>query len=993
MTLYFLYLGTSASTRLLTELATFYSYTIKGQNCQTITIAGQGETPNTPRVGRMLGLGGSHPLQTPPTQAPPSSNRSLGSSWVELTPEANSQLVSLSQSTPDPVINLNDHLPASPAVSLAEFVEQCSDLIEGMNPRMHPSPERRSIRLPKCQLSVTPSQLFEAWRMLNQRERTGLRGGLQASEAGTGKTFVCLTILLLRARCYELASEVKKFWSLPPQTSSRRARHASGTHLPSTSRGNGLSCPSQAKGDIICYCVPTSKAREFIDAGVAPRGCAIIQAPFSVVPQWSSILASANLDPAAYNLIISYPDTPIRLKRNFTQVVKSLQPGSPAPNQALETYVFLSSQTNERIFETFTGASALTAGIMFSDESHFAMKSPAMGIAEAQSKTSDGLDLWLVSATPIRLLEDFELPMQIFSSSSDLARGAAMAELITAHVAAKSSGEVRQRFLRVWPKVFENALVHRNTLKSQFNSRPITSLRVVTPVRVLLDTPQQHINEVQEIAFSARDVIREKAKAAAENDEAFQPDYASIDGRLHFVSLFPAAAGLLDRKELDISPDNVRKLIAAMKVPNKLKVENITLFQRYLEEVSRGSPKLDFIQAEIGRMRADKQQRPPLTGQTTVTLHSEDLAIKKMVIITPTLATSVFLYLWVLKRMPQLNPVLFHTTASSTADREAALQSFQSLTARKTARHSYVLITPFSVGGTGLNLQSANYQIFVSPPSSKESETQGFARTNRTGQRLPLHHSILIMQDNPADKINIASYGGRVVIGVPFDDIKRDLVLGAPDGSKQIQRISDWGYRITNYDVFSDIVHEVYPGFEQKEFHGRTISHRAATFSHLDRLVYFDVSTVAGNVLAISDACNKFDPRLPHEKLALRDMLLGMWVHELDRPVGSLKCFLYFNVVEEVLNEQLRAHIYRLTGKRLNQWLLVRRNTRRREEGEAFSMIFERAPFAIGVQKMLNEYAALSGRAIESFEFLPNIDTELADLGIDPIFDFRITLT
>lgn len=875
---------------------------------------------------------------------------------------------------------------------MEEFVDQCSRLIAGMDPRRHLLPEVRSILLPKTKISVTPFQFLEGWKMLNQRERTGLRGGLQASSTGVGKSYMILVSVLLRALLFENARIVKEFWSKPATTRSSRARPAPEQHLSSTARGEGLRCPSQKNGDVICYCVPHSKTRNFVDGGFHPTGATLIQAPFPIVVQWIQIFENAVLDPAAFNLVILYPDVPLRLRRDFRRVTDSLVPGARGSQYAPETYIFCSSHTNTKIFETFTSA-GIELGLHFVDESHRAMKMEThpLAIADAQSKSGDGVDLWLVSATPIRLLEDFEVPLRIFCTSTDLARAASVTGMVAAHKTARSSAENMETFLTQWSKVFDNKLVLRNTVTSTFNGRPITGLRRTKPDIIWLQTPQQDFEHVQKVAYLARGVIRDRASMVKINREVFALDYASgIDARLHFVSLFPGSAGLILTKELDVDEGNIMRTIDAMKVANKLKLETIEKFQQHLEKITRGSPKLDFIVEEIGRMRADKSKREP-DPKLQSALHKEDLSIKKMVILTPTLGTAVFLYLFLMKRMPELNPVILHSSAR-TGDREAALNSFQTLTARKNAKHSYILITPFSSGGTGLNLQSANYQIFTSPPSSREMETQGFARTNRTGQRLALHHSTLIMRDNPADKINVVSYGGRKIWSDPFE-MKRSLVLFERDGSKKIQRLSDWGYRVTEFDFMFDVISDVYGEnlIDSDQCHARQITHPAATGDYLDRLVYFDPETIAGNQLGVSEAWNvKGDPRPPHERLALRDLLLGLWVYDIGRPARDLKSITYFTVVETHLMG-LRPIVYELMEMK-KTWiekLVILGDNQSPQEQEAFTTLLENAPFCIGVQKMLSEYPEFAGVQIQSFEFLPDIDDDDWP-ELFPQFNFRI---
>lgn len=880
----------------------------------------------------------------------------------------------------DPISNLNAQLPVASPVSIEDYVEQCSALIHGVDPRSHTNPQERSILIPKSRVAVTPFQLWEAWKMLNQRERTGgLRGGLQASAAGTGKSFIVLAAALLRARCFESSRQVKAYWAERP-----RRGQTSGSHLPASASGDGLKCPSQRDGDILCYCVPNSKSRGFIDSG-APSGVCLIQAPLAIMGQWISVFERAVLDTSAYNLVVLHHEVPPRLKRDFTRTTKSLsQPAARGSLVAPETYIFLSSHGNTKMLDTFTKAKP-SVGIMFSDESHYAMRveSRSMAIAEAQSSVGQGLDLWLVSATPIRILEDWELPVRLFSISSELSRAAAVADIIAARTTARSSDENMATFQAHWSRVFDENLVLRNTVTSLFCGKPITDLQVVIPERVFLTTPQRHFDGVQEVAYQAREVIRTEARMAEANKQPFQPEYASVDTKLHFVSLFPGAANLILQGDLDVEEETVRRGVDAIKEYNSLKVEKVAGFQQNLDEITSGSPKLDFIMAEIERMRQDNEKRPE-DPMTRASLHRDSLTMKKMVIITPTLSTAIFLYLFLLKRVPALNPALFHTRARP-RDCEAVINSFTSLTTRKNARHSYILITPFSSGGTGLNLQSANYQILTSPLSTRDSETQCFARTNRTGQKLALHHSVLISQDNPADQINVVNFGGRKIRNDPFE-MRRRLVLAEPDGSKAVQRLEDWGYeaRVSEDEGYQNMIREVYPNMDESEWRTITISAPSVFSDTIDIIIYFDYNSVASGTLAISEAWNDTsDTRPRHEKLPLRDILLTVWVRHHTSRVRDLRALLYFIVVESNLRDEVRPLVYRLLGEEINTKLVVHRESESPQEAEAFSIMLERAPFCAGAQKMLEENPDFEGVQIESFEFLPPANGE-------NWFDFRI---
>lgn len=926
------------------------------------------------------------------------------------------QLASLLADNLDPISDLNSLLPIATSVSSEEFISACSGLLEGVDLRNHVNPRRRSIRIggARSLLYITPFQLYQALLMLNQRDRTQCRGGILSNDTGTGKSYIILAACVIRALVFESERQVKLFWdqSKPSQTNpsltkpnptkpnptwpspskpspskpsptmpNPRKASSSVAHLPQSAIGQGLRCPSQRGDDVICYCVPTSKARALVDSDV-PRGASLIQVPVSLMPQSCQIFENAGLNTSACNIFIIATEVPLRLRRDFSTIAKSLSQPPARDSAAPESYIFLSSHfANAKVFQTFVKCE-INLGLHFIDESHQAMKleTRPMAIAEAQSKVGpQGLDLFLVSATPIRSLADWELPMGLWCNSVNLSRAAAVRDLITAHAAAKSSRQNMDSFLALWSQIFDRDLVIRNLITSKFCGQPISDLQVVKPTTVWLQTPSQHRADVQAIADQAREDIRTLARAASQEDVAFKPDYASgLDARLHFLSLFPGAATLMLQNQIDVKEESVRNTIAAIKDGNKLKIEKSARLQKNLEQVEGESPKLDFILAEIQRMCGDKDQRradPSLSADA----HGENLALKKMLIVTPTLGTAAYLYLILLRRVPELNPVLIHTRARP-SDREAALNSFTTLTARKTAKHSYILITPFSSGGTGLNLQTANYQILVSPLRSKDMETQCFARTNRSGQRLALHHSRLITEDNPADRINIVSYSGRSIRNDPFA-IGGLLIVSEADGFKRIQRLTDWGYVVRNLQRGSVLTPDLYPNYEVRAHEILPSPDERA----VDKLLSFDIETIAHNVLAVTDAWNSInDSRPRHEKLPLRDILLGFWHFHLNRSVGDLKHLVYCDAVEVNLSDILKPQVYTLLGAKKEEKLVVHSAGETPEETQAFSSLLEKAPFCIGAQKMLEEYSELSEVQIDSFEFLP------ANGESSEYFDFRI---
>lgn len=79
------------------------------------------------------------------------------------------------------------------------------------------------------------------------------------------------------------------------------------------------------------------------------------------------------------------------------------------------------------------------------------------------------------------------------------------------------------------------------------------------------------------------------------------------------------------------------------------------------------------------------------------------------------------------------------------------------------------MIGSFDTIGTGANLQRANYQILTSPLPRTREVSQAFGRTNRTGQKLPVVHKILVLEENPVDRANLCMINSRDIQSNPYN--------------------------------------------------------------------------------------------------------------------------------------------------------------------------------------------------------------------------------
>ncbi len=194
-----------------------------------------------------------------------------------------------------------------------------------------------------------------------------------------------------------------------------------------------------------------------------------------------------------------------------------------------------------------------------------------------------------------------------------------------------------------------------------------------------------------------------------------------------------------------------------------------------LDDVIRGSSKMGSILRIIETMLADQQKRPRKDTSGKPRAAADDLAMKKMVIVCPRLAEAVFVYLAIEKHARLVR----EKNLDARVDLEAAIEMDPGREdgRREEARPEVrpvplvpagdqeeghggqlpepqrgsiqVFVTSFEDGGTGLNLFAANYQIQTGPLRLKGQTDQSFGRTNRQGQQLPCHHTLLVTEDNP----------------------------------------------------------------------------------------------------------------------------------------------------------------------------------------------------------------------------------------------------
>ncbi|KKY29949.1 putative dna rna helicase [Diaporthe ampelina] len=396
------------------------------------------------------------------------------------------------------------------------------------------------------------------------------------------------------------------------------------------------------------------------------------------------MVQAAALNPSMYQLCLVHNNAPVRFTRPLQPLVKTLSRGARPGLRSFSpaSYIFITTLNSPRLWNAFSEA-GLNAGLLVVDEAHQVLRT-SLTFRMAAEFSGNGADVWFVTATPFSrvTLADWIPPMKLVAPR----RATAMEALVTALDTAKSSGEVgdAQVFRDQFKAVFDEKLVVRYFGTSTFFGKSISDVQDVEPRIISRETPAQHKIAVQELANQIAYKDRRLGVVAQR-------------GLLYLVSLFPAAAQLILDDPITFDMDVIRDFVRQVK--NRLRVEESEPLKRLADQIVKDSPKLDYILDELERMGLDKREREPVENRSSSKFGAgEDLQMKKMVIITPTAVSAVFLYLALIRHRKDV--ALIHNWVSS-QEKEQVVNNFTSLSAAKLVKHNRVLIAPFAVAGTG----------------------------------------------------------------------------------------------------------------------------------------------------------------------------------------------------------------------------------------------------------------------------------------------------
>ncbi|KKY32682.1 putative snf2 family [Diaporthe ampelina] len=332
-------------------------------------------------------------------------------------------------------------------------------------------------------------------------------------------------------------------------------------------------------------------------------------------------------------------------------------------------------------------------------------------------------------------------------------------------------------------RVFGDQLVYRDDRETTFMGSRITDIQNVRPQYISRQTPQSQLHSMRmliatHVTVGPRDAYFDTLQKLNQNTQL-----------LYLLSMFPSAAKLLlDSPDTPFLELDIRRTIRKEKNTTGESLAGNRILRSLAEKLARSprSPKLQFILDELDRMGKDRTARPQVAqARAGAQTQETDLALKKMVVITPTLFTAVMLYMILARFHPRTGPLLYHEDLKQ-SQRSDALRRFNSL--RKRDGPWRVFIAPASVASEALNLQIANRLILTSPLLDTHQESQALARVNRVGQSFDVHLKILLLEDSPLDRIVVAHRAGAKFLSDPFNVAEDVSVvnLNADSGSTLI---------------------------------------------------------------------------------------------------------------------------------------------------------------------------------------------------------------
>ncbi|KAI7776353.1 hypothetical protein LA080_005433 [Diaporthe eres] len=715
----------------------------------------------------------------------------------------------------------------------AEQFERFAKFFPHIDPKQQGN--ARTIRLKHTTLAITPHQFTRAMEILFQDHTTGgLTGGILASEMGTGKSFVILAAVTIRAMLFENERRVKREWE-EVETRERslkkgsQVRAAKLDHLPQNAR-RGLKCPTQSlrSGDCVCFCEPDSATRNQISR--LKRGAALISVPAASMPGWIQILEDANFSRMAYNFQVLYSGPPLssRLQpgpeflrgKNSTlnnwkigAVLPQGHPGgmikrtqdlnwftqaAPLRNRlamAMETFIVVTSHNNTRLRELYSwdirdlspappncqfprgGLYAHPFGVTFIDEAHKVLEKDSMPLQMAAVSRQIRPTPSATTVGDVWLVSGTpfggKLKDLLAVVVSYLApdRAADATALLEAYDTIEPAMTSTPKVMFV--TLFKRVFGGQLTIRDCLDTTFMGS-RITRDIQKV--RPQYISRETpQSHLHTVRMLMATKITVGSRDayfDTLQRLNLKHNTQLLYLLSLFPSAAKiLLDSPDTPIADWDIRTMIRKERSTTGESLTSNKTFRSIAEKLAR-SPRSPKFQYILDELdRMERDRTPrPQVSKAGASAHVQDDRTLKKLVIITPTAFTAVMLYVILARYHPRSRPLLFHEDLKQSQRSDVLRRFNSL--RKRDGPARCLIAPASVGSEALNLQIANRLILTSPLLDPNQESQALARVNRVGQTLNVQQKILLLEDSPIDRIIIAHRANAKFLSDPFNVVE-----------------------------------------------------------------------------------------------------------------------------------------------------------------------------------------------------------------------------
>ncbi|KAK4229254.1 hypothetical protein QBC38DRAFT_359985 [Podospora fimiseda] len=554
-------------------------------------------------------------------------------------------------------------------------------------------------------------------------------GGFLCDEQGLGKTQEMFGLIALAHNLRRCKTEVHEFWS-PPKTSAQKKRPATVRHNLKTDLG-AQSCPYDQKYGFRCYCYnePTRQIADRLPDGpnlfIAPaKNCA------PMIREAKTKLDTKTLKIRGYGKDVD-KDNQLST-RDIALLHASIRPKQKpgktdfeytyqAPTGQSHYLIFVSPQSIDKLNSEFNilvkgkKKSALLPGMIMLDEFHeYALTPESRTLAWLNHLKKCTLTsqqptplVYFVSGTPIdHSPADLAPAISHLESSTwskpthplHPASRSQLQSLLTnfsTYTALQSAGStIPPNQVKAYYTHLSQILTHlmiRRLVTDSFLTRPLTTLGPLKISIITHSIPTKYLPAITALQSS------------------FSPT-PSLP--LLLSSTFPALLSDPSHTKFTFLPSE------PLSFPLK------PLHSPYTPHISTwttSSPKLLSLTTTLKSMLSDTSPIPNSAS-----------SLKKLCLFSPHESETLilFLYLSTHLKLPSLKPIYLHP-ALSQPDKQKIIDSFL----KEGNGTPNVLVSSFASGGTGLNLQRANYLVVTGPGFTKRETAQVFGRVHRVGQK------------------------------------------------------------------------------------------------------------------------------------------------------------------------------------------------------------------------------------------------------------------